>query len=159
VKPHISGSNIVMQVRPEISKVEATPSRKVVAGKVNEADIFATSKIDTQVIIPSGNTLVMGGLISDSTFKNYSKVPFLGDIPILGWAFRHESHEQSKANLIIFVTPTIVEDMDFQPYRTEFLNEKMPEHPKIDDRPIKSGKAAQFGKKNKTKADQSESGQ
>src|SRR6185295_17312149 len=64
VTPHISGTNVAMRVRPEISRVEATPSRKVVAGKVNEADIFASSKIDTQVIIPSGNTLVMGGLIS-----------------------------------------------------------------------------------------------
>lgn len=128
VTPRITGTNVAMKVRPEISKVEPIPSRKVVQGKVNEADIFATSKIETQVIIPSGNTLVMGGLISDSTQKAYTKVPFLGDIPVLGYAFRKESTDRSKANLIIFVTPTIIEDSDYQPYRTEFLNTKMPEH-------------------------------
>ncbi len=128
VTPRITGSNVAMRVRPEISKVEPVPSRKTVQGKVNEADIFASSRIDTQVIVPSGNTLVMGGLISDSTQKAYTKVPFLGDIPVLGYAFRKDSTDRSKANLIIFVTPTIIEDTDYQPYRTEFLNTKMPEH-------------------------------
>ena len=128
VTPRITGTNVSMKVRPEISKVEPIPSRKVVQGRVNEADIFATSKIETHVIIPSGNTLVMGGLISDSTQNGYTKVPILGDIPVLGWAFRRESKERSNANLIIFVTPTIVETEDFQPYRTEFLNTPMPEH-------------------------------
>jgi Flp pilus assembly secretin CpaC len=140
VTPRITGTNVAMKVRPEISKVEPIPSRKVVQGKVNEADIFATSKIETQVIIPSGNTLVMGGLISDSTQKAYTKVPFLGDIPVLGYAFRKESTDRSKANLIIFVTPTIIEDSDYQPYRTEFLNTKMPEHDQSLPSPSERGK-------------------
>jgi len=152
VTPRISGTNVSMKVKPEISRVEAQPSRKVVAGKVNEADIFSTSKIETSVMIPSGNTLVMGGLISDSTVKTYTKVPILGDIPVLGWAFRKESSDRSKANLIIFLTPTIVYDEDFQPYRTEFLNTKMPEHPKVEEGPMTSGKPAVFGKKAKAKA-------
>lgn len=128
VTPRITGTNVAMKVKPEISKVART-SEKVVQGKVNQADVFASSKIETHVLVPSGNTLVMGGLISDSTQKAYSKVPFLGDIPALGWAFRKETKERQKANLIIFLTPTIIQDMDFQPYRTEFLNTKMPEHP------------------------------
>jgi type II secretory pathway component GspD/PulD (secretin) len=152
VTPRISGTNVAMRLKPEISRVEAQPSRKVVAGKINEADIFATSKIDTQVIVPSGNTLVMGGLISDSTFKTYQKVPFFGDIPLLGWAFRREGHERNKANLIIFLTPTIISDEDYQPYRTGFLNEKMPEHLKVIDDPIKGGKPARLTKKAKAKA-------
>ncbi|HTG45758.1 MAG TPA: hypothetical protein VK633_14650, partial [Verrucomicrobiae bacterium] len=73
-------------------------------------------------------TLVMGGLISDTTQKGYTKVPFLGDLPGLGWAFRKESKNREKANLIIFITPTIISEIDFQPYHTEFLNTKMPEH-------------------------------
>jgi type II secretory pathway component GspD/PulD (secretin) len=70
----------------------------------------------------------MGGLISDSTQKSYTKVPFLGDLPGLGWAFRKETKESQKANLIIFLTPTIIQDEDFQPHRTEFLNTSMPDH-------------------------------
>ncbi len=127
VTPRITGSNVAMRVKPEISKVLPEPSRKVIQGKVNEADVFAMSKIETHVIVPSGNTLVMGGLISDRTEKGYTKVPFLGDLPALGWAFRKESKNREKANLIIFLTPTIIEDSDFQPHRTEFLNTKLPE--------------------------------
>src|SRR6185295_5001813 len=127
VTPRITGSNVAMKVKPEISKVLPEPSRKVVQGKVNEADIFASSKIETHVIVPSGSTLVMGGLISDTTQKGYTKVPFLGDLPGLGWAFRKESKNREKANLIIFLTPTIIDDSDFQPHRTEFLNTKLPE--------------------------------
>ncbi|MGZ8898658.1 MAG: type II secretion system protein GspD [Limisphaerales bacterium] len=130
VTPRITGTNVAMKVRPEISRILADhpSSRKVVAGKINEADVFSTSRIETSVMVPSGNTLVMGGLISDSTQKSYTKVPFLGDIPGIGMAFRKESKAREKANLIIFLTPTIIEDADFQPERTEFLNTKMPQH-------------------------------
>ncbi len=127
VTPRVTGTNVAMKIKPEISKVLPEPSRKVVQGKVNEADIFATSKIETHVIVPSGNTLVMGGLISDTTQKGYTKVPLLGDLPGLGWAFRKETKNREKSNLIIFLTPTIIEENDFQPHRTEFLNTKLPE--------------------------------
>lgn len=130
VTPRITGSNVAMKVRPEISKVvpDHPSSRKVVQGKVNEADVFASSRIETQVLVPSGNTLVMGGLISDSTQKGFTKVPFLGDIPLLGYAFRRESKAREKANLMIFLTPTIVQDADFQPHQTDFLKTQLPIH-------------------------------
>jgi Flp pilus assembly secretin CpaC len=130
VTPRITGSNVSMRLRPEISRVvpDHPSGRKIVQGKVNEADVFSSSTIETSVLVPSGNTLVMGGLISDSSQKTYTKVPILGDIPGLGWAFRKESKSREKANLIVFVTPTIIDTEDFQPYRTEFLNTPMPEH-------------------------------
>jgi type II secretory pathway component GspD/PulD (secretin) len=130
VTPRITGTNVAMKVRPEISRIvpDHPSGRKVVQGRINEADVFSTSRIETHVMVPSGNTLVMGGLVSDSTQKGYTKVPFLGDVPGLGYLFRKESKAREKANLIIFLTPTIIEDGDFQPVRTEFLNTKMPEH-------------------------------
>jgi len=51
-------------------------------------------------------------------------VPFLGDIPGLGWAFHSESKSMSKDNLIIFITPTIVKDSDFRPETSTFLQSK-----------------------------------
>jgi type II secretory pathway component GspD/PulD (secretin) len=130
VTPRITGTNVAMKVRPEISRIlpDHPSSRKVVGGKVNEADVFSTSRIETHVMVPSGNTLVMGGLISDSTQKAFTKVPFLGDIPGIGYAFRKESKAREKANLVIFLTPTIIESEDYQPHRTEFLNTPLPEH-------------------------------
>ena len=79
-------------------------------------------------MIPNGNTLVMGGLVQDEPTASYTKVPFLGDIPVLGWAFHSESKTMSKDNLIIFLTPTIVKDADFQPTDDNFPAVKTQNH-------------------------------
>jgi len=151
VTPRISGTNVSMRLRPEISDTELQLSTKTVAGKVNQADIFTMQKIDTSVMIPSGNTLVMGGLSQDISNRGYTKVPVLGDIPVLGWAFRSESIQRKKRNIFIFVTPTIIEDADYQPYRTDFLNTKMPEHPEMMDDPMKSAKPKKWDYSDGTK--------
>ena len=77
--------------------------------------------METMVMIPSGNTLVMGGLITDNINKGYTKVPFLGDLPGIGWGFRKESKIRNKANLLIFVTPTLIDSGHFQAPNTDFL--------------------------------------
>jgi general secretion pathway protein D len=80
-------------------------------------------------MIPDGDTLVMGGLIQDNPTASYIKVPILGDIPGLGWAFKSESKQIVKDNLIIFLTPTIIKDSDFQPATSaaaNFLQSKSP---------------------------------
>jgi len=77
-------------------------------------------------MIPSGNTLVMGGMVQDDVRNSNTKVPILGDIPILGQAFRSDSKSRQQSNLLIFITPTIVTDGDFQPTHTDFLKNKPP---------------------------------
>jgi type II secretory pathway component GspD/PulD (secretin) len=115
VTPRISANNYVnLRVVPEVSTLDSVAS-KIVAGTRNEADIYAIRKIETQVMIPSGNTLVLGGLVSDASRKGSTKVPILGDIPFIGLAFRNDKKERNEANLLIFITPTIVQDSDFQP--------------------------------------------
>jgi len=86
------------------------------------ADIFDLRSIDTQVLIPNNHTLVMGGLVKDNPNSTYSKVPVLGDIPGLGWAFRHETKSMDKDNLLIFITPTIVQESDYKPTKSTFLD-------------------------------------
>jgi type II secretory pathway component GspD/PulD (secretin) len=127
VTPRIAADNAIsLRVVPEVSRVVDTV-RKTVASTVNEADVYAINKIETQVLVPSGNTLVMGGLISDAKTKTYSKVPLLGDIPGLGLAFRREEKRRDKSNLIIFITPTVISDADFQPAADSgFLRTKPP---------------------------------
>src|SRR6185436_19387301 len=96
VTPRISANNFVnLKVIPEVSSFVNTVS-KTVSGQVSEADVFAFRRIETQVLIPSGNTLVLGGLISDASTKGYTKVPLLGDVPVLGLAFRKETKERSQ---------------------------------------------------------------
>jgi len=127
VTPRISANNTIsLKVIPEVSDVGATIT-KTVGGLINQADEYEIRKIETRVVIPSGHTLVMGGLINDSSTKGNTKVPFLGDIPVMGYLFRQESKTQNKQNLIIFVTPTIVQNEDFAADHTTFLHTKMPD--------------------------------
>jgi type II secretory pathway component GspD/PulD (secretin) len=106
--------------------VEAEKDTQELNGLKNTANIYAIRRVETQVLVPSGNTLVMGGLISDSLLTQNTKVPVLGDIPLLGYAFRSSGKKRDKRNLIIFVTPTIVQDTDFTPTETDFLKRKPP---------------------------------
>jgi type II secretory pathway component GspD/PulD (secretin) len=121
VTPRISANDYIwLTVAPEVSSVADTVT-KIVAGVENQADEYDVRKVTTQVLIPNANTLVMGGFIKDNTQNQYTKVPVLGDIPVFGYAFRSESKGLIKDNLLIFITPTIVRDGDFQPTSTEFL--------------------------------------
>lgn len=70
---------------------------------------FRLRQVATTAIVWDGQTVVLGGLISDSETKVKDKVPFLGDLPLFGRLFRSESNISSKKNLMIFVTPTIID--------------------------------------------------
>ncbi|MCU0782631.1 MAG: hypothetical protein MUF81_01015 [Verrucomicrobia bacterium] len=121
VTPRITANNFIeMRVLQSVLRLGA-PVQTTVAGVKNDVDSFFTRKLETSVLIPSGNTLVMGGLISDQLLNSNVKVPILGDIPILGYAFRKDSKERNRQNLMIFITPTIVKDTDFQPTQSKFL--------------------------------------
>jgi type II secretory pathway component GspD/PulD (secretin) len=130
VTPRISANdNIWLRVVPEVSSHFSDVIVTVAGGSQGTSSsfpipIFDRRRIESQVMIPNGNTLVMGGLVQDNPTASYSKVPFLGDIPGLGWAFHSENKSMSKDNLIIFLTPTIIRDADFQPTPTTFLQSK-----------------------------------
>ncbi len=146
VTPHISANNTInLKVVPEVSDV-AGVATKTVAGVVSQADIFDIRRIETQVLIPSGNTLVMGGLVSDNTTVGNIKVPVLGDIPGLGALFRQNTKSQDKKNLIVFITPTIVQNEDYQPAQTDFLKTKAPSENTTDFGAWDSGKPQDWSK-------------
>ncbi len=121
VTPHISANNsVLLKVLPEVSNHTGdTPFN--VGGSSLLVPTFNSRTIDTTVLIPSGHTLVLGGLVNDHLTKGETKVPFLGDIPGLGHVFRKNTSERQKNNLIIFITPTIVQDSDFQVDTDTFL--------------------------------------
>jgi general secretion pathway protein D len=131
VTPRISANNFVnLKVIPEVSRIFDTVTKIVPAvssgtsGSTTaefQADEYDIRKMETRVMIPSGNTLVLGGLVQDDVRNNNTKVPLLGDIPYLGYAFRSENKTRQKSNLLIFITPTIVQDSDYQPTGTDFL--------------------------------------
>jgi len=66
--------------------------------------------VDTTVIVKDNQTVVIGGLIDDSSTRNDTKVPVLGDIPLLGWLFRKRDERNEKTNLYIFLTPRVIKN-------------------------------------------------
>jgi len=124
VTPHISANDYIwLKVVPDVSSHFGV-NQQTIGNTTYTADIFDSRHIETQVLIPNANTLVMGGLVQDSPNAQYTKVPVLGDIPGLGWAFRSENKTLSKDNLLIFITPTIVKESDFRPVSTDFLQSR-----------------------------------
>lgn len=69
-----------------------------------------TKKIDTQVLVENGGTLVIGGVYNQTEVETLNKVPLLGDIPILGWLFKNEAKTTEKKELLVFITPKIMSE-------------------------------------------------
>jgi type II secretory pathway component GspD/PulD (secretin) len=122
VTPRISANNTIrLKVSPIVSTFFGYLTLTASGGS-SQAPQFDSRTMDTQVLIPNANTLVMGGLVDDNPADTATKVPLLGDIPFLGAAFRSDSKVADKKNLLIFITPTILQDTDFHPTTTDFLN-------------------------------------
>ena len=79
-------------------------------GNGGTAPSIDTRKVNTQVLVDNGQTVVLGGIYDQNRVESVSKVPLLGDIPFLGRAFRFDSTRTSKRELLIFVTPRIVSE-------------------------------------------------
>ncbi len=69
-----------------------------------------TKKVNTQVLVDNGDTIVLGGIFEQTTRTTVDKVPFLGDVPVIGHMFRRTVKQDDKTELLIFVTPKIVKD-------------------------------------------------
>lgn len=127
VTPRISANNYVnLKVVPEVSRIFDTVTKSLGVSGIFQADEYDIRRMETRVMIPSGNTLVLGGLVQDDVRNSNTKVPLLGDIPFMGQAFRSDTKSRAKNNLIIFVTPTIVQEDDYQPTKSDFLKTPTP---------------------------------
>ncbi len=103
VTPRVAhDGRILLRVKPEISEIVEY------RGQFNERPVTATRQADAEMIVQDGETLVLGGMIKDLTIETESKVPILGDIPLLGRLFRHKGTSREKVDLMVFVTPRIV---------------------------------------------------
>jgi type IV pilus assembly protein PilQ len=96
-----SDGKIIMKINPTVSQPSQT-------GPFQPPSIDQRTA-DTTVVVSDGETIVIGGLIHDSESEYEYKVPFLGDLPILGYLFKKKGKERNRMELLIFVTPKIVE--------------------------------------------------
>ncbi|MBF4800062.1 GspD family T2SS secretin variant ExeD [Aeromonas hydrophila] len=109
VTPQINeGDSVLLNIEQEVSSVAQTQA----PGTSTLGPTFDTRTIKNAVLVKSGETVVLGGLMDEKTQEKVSKVPLLGDIPVLGYLFRSTSNSTSKRNLMVFIRPTILRDAD-----------------------------------------------
>jgi general secretion pathway protein D len=109
IKPQIGeGGAVRMQIFQEQSSVKETTA----AGTSNAGPSTTKRSIENTVVVDDGAILVLGGLIEDRFVTTRSKVPLLGDIPLIGALFRSESRERRRTNLMVFLRPVVVRDAD-----------------------------------------------
>lgn len=107
LKPFISPTTntIRMELKANISQ----PSNVRTPAKFeSSAQPLAYRKLETSIVVKNGDTAVLGGLMKEDDVEKITKVPLLGDIPILGWLFKSRSTSKQKTNMLIFLTPKII---------------------------------------------------
>jgi type IV pilus assembly protein PilQ len=104
VRPRLNDDGeITLEVKPEVEEITG-----FTGPANNQRPITAKRGVNTTIRVKDGQTLVIGGLVRETEFSTKSRVFLLGDIPILGSLFTHNSTEKEKTDLLIFITPKII---------------------------------------------------
>ncbi len=106
IKPKLNESGLIELEITQENRVIAAPDTSTQAGQISPA--FQTRRVVTNVTVPSGRTVVIGGIIDDRVETRESKVPVLGDLPLLGPAFTTTFDRKDRTELLLTITPTII---------------------------------------------------
>ncbi len=120
VMPHINPNDeVMMKLNPSIEAIiESSTSGK------SFTPTIAKREVSTTLTVPSRQTIVISGLIREDSIMTERRIPVLGSIPLLGWLFRHNVESIEKTNLLIFVTPHVVNEMAEAVALSDALSEK-----------------------------------
>lgn len=125
IKPFISPAS--NSIRMEIDQSVKQPSQAVGPKALQDNTIsLATRSIKTNIVVGNGDTAILGGLMKDQETEKITKVPILGDLPIIGWLFKSRDSSKDKVNLVVFLTPKILRSaLDTNQIISKKLNERL----------------------------------
>jgi general secretion pathway protein D len=104
VTPQINaGDTVKLDIRQEVSSVAGT-----VGGRASADLILNKREIETSIIVDDGDIIGIGGLLNDNERRTIEKIPFLGDVPVIGNLFKSRGRSREKTNLMVFIRPTIL---------------------------------------------------
>jgi len=108
-------ANLSLKVTPQITpddhiNMKVDVNNDTQGAMTTSGPAINTNKITTQVLVENGGTVVIGGVYTLDETDSTSKVPVLGDVPVLGWLFKSSTKTQAKKELLIFITPKILKD-------------------------------------------------
>jgi pilus assembly protein CpaC len=102
--PHVlANQTIRMQISPEVSEVDWSR-------RVNDNPAFVSRKVDTTIELKSGSSFAIAGLLQRDSVRSVRQYPWMGDIPILGALFRSSAYQNNQTELVVVVTPYLVND-------------------------------------------------
>ena len=106
----VDAEHITLRIRPEVSQLTTTGQISVPLTPTQTVVIPALTvrRADTTVELASGQSFLLGGLLENTETQNISKVPWLGDVPVLGQLFRSQQFQKNETELVIIVTPYLV---------------------------------------------------
>ena len=131
ISPEASLDGIITsKVKAEVSAMEwNNPTTKIKLGSNIEIPSIRMRKAETAIALASGQTMAIGGLIANDITRDVTKIPFLGDLPVIGQLFRSTSFIKGETELIILVTPTIVDPQALVPPMSQELKDHLNQKP------------------------------
>jgi type II secretory pathway component GspD/PulD (secretin) len=133
VTPHVTRDGMIrLQIVPEFGVVteKGVKTALTALGTVPTVD---TRRVDTKALVKDGQTVVIGGLRKRTVSQDISKIPLLGDVPLLGQFFSNVSEEVKTSELLIFITPKIVVEPTLSPKELKGLESTDFGDPKVTD--------------------------
>lgn len=110
-------TGVILDIEPQINesgtvllKITQNVTDVVQTTTVSDSPSFTTRKIETSVIVPSGRTVLLGGIINQSNRDFADRIPLIGRVPVLGEAFSNKQHGSERTELLLAITPTIVNE-------------------------------------------------
>jgi general secretion pathway protein D len=119
ITPHVNDSDFVrLEIEQDIKDI-------ISENFGGNGPVWSNRKVKTMIVVKDQQPVVIGGLMSEKLTLTESKVPLLGDIPLIGYLFKYQSRERQKTNLLIFLTPYIIKDQsDIQRIFEQKVREK-----------------------------------
>ena len=124
ITPFISPDTDSVMMNIEQNVIQVAKDRVQASELAKAAIILKKRSIKTSIVVDSGNTAVLGGLMQEEETESVTKVPLLGDIPILGWLFKSRQIDKVKKNLLVFITPQVIRTAKDS---LDLLNQKLDE--------------------------------
>jgi type II secretory pathway component GspD/PulD (secretin) len=115
--------DVRMVVHPEVSQIGPQSEAVPISNGVT-SPVFERTFADTTIVVRDGETAIIGGMIRNELTETVQKLPIIGDIPLVGLAFRYKTSDKKKIELVVFMTPHLIDTPEQLRRRTKATNEK-----------------------------------
>lgn len=133
---------ITSKVKAEVSSIEWESTHRIPISPTLDIPPIRMRQAETSIALESGQTMAIGGLISKDVTRDVTKIPWLGDLPVIGQLFRSTRFTRGETELIILVTPTIVDPQSLVPPMSQELKDHMNQNPAGGQKNVRKNKGA-----------------